>query len=77
MAENGVSIAFKELSQHVAILQTRFLEESSQLGSPATDEPVPRREVSDAFGRLAEDVGRIHAALFSISKRLEELVPPQ
>ena len=71
MPDNGVSLAFKELSQHVAVLQSRFLQESTHLGNPASDEPVPRRELSETFGRLAEEVGRLHAALFAISKRLE------
>ena len=73
---NEVADVLRELSVHYGQITARLHEESVRLAANASDEPITKRELSEAFDHISAAFGVFQAALFSLGNRLARTQMP-
>jgi hypothetical protein len=64
--------AFRDMSVHYGRITAQLHEEATRIAANASDEPVTRREMGEAFEHISESIGSFQSVLYSIAQRLAE-----
>lgn len=68
----SVERAFRDMSVHYGRITAQLHEEATRIAANASDAPVSRREMGEAFERISESIGSFQSVLYSIAQRLAD-----